>query len=188
MFLGPVYGFGPTQIGYFYFTPIVAVILGEVMGHWLHDILAKQYIRTHHGRFEPEVRLRAVLLSTPFTIVGLVLIGQSLERNWHYMAASVSWGLYVFGVMVTTVALSSYCLDCYPEASGEVSAWLNNSRTAGGFIISYFQVTWANKQGTKLSFGIQACVVAAAFVIILVLMKWGKKMRVRSGPLNFATV
>jgi hypothetical protein len=166
----------------------VAVLLGEAAGHWLHDVLARRHVRARGGRFEPEARLAAVVLATPLTVAGLVLVGQALGRGWHYMAAAAAWGLYVFGVMVTTVALSSYCLDCYPEASGEVSAWLNNSRTAGGFVISYFQVTWATEQGTKLSFGIQACVVAAAFLIILVLMRWGKSMRVWSGPLNFTTV
>lgn len=67
MFLAPQYGFGPKQIGFFYFTPVVAVILGEVVGHWLHDILAKQYIGNNHGRFEPEVRLRAIIIALPFS-------------------------------------------------------------------------------------------------------------------------
>jgi len=187
LFLTSLYDFGPRQVGFFYFTPVVAVILGEVTGHWMHDALAKQYIRRHRGHFEPEARLRAMFFSMPFIIVGLVLIGQCFANGWHYMATSICWGLYVFGMMITTVALSSYCLDCYPEASGEVSAWLNFARTVGGFIISYFQVTWAEAQGTKLSFGIQAAICAGAFLLIIVLLRWGKTMRVWAGPLNFAT-
>jgi hypothetical protein len=106
--------------------------------------------------------------------------------------------------MITTVALNAYNLDSYPEASGEVSAWINMARTVscigsfywvhgadreqtGGFIISYFQVTWANAQGTKVSFGIQAAICAAAFFIIVALQFVGKKLRIKSGPLNFAT-
>lgn len=188
MFLGPAYGFGLKQTGFFYFTPIVAVILGEVSGHWLHDFLAKQYIRTHKGHFEPEVRLRAICVALPFMVIGLVLVGQSLDGHWHFMACSVAWGLYVFSAMVTTVACSSYVLDSYPEASGEVSAWLNFFRTLGGFIVSYFQVTWATAQGTKVSFGIQAAICGGAFLIILALMIWGKKLRMWAGPLNFTTV
>ncbi|KAK3938172.1 major facilitator superfamily domain-containing protein [Diplogelasinospora grovesii] len=188
IFLTPLYDFGPKQIGFFYFTPVVATILGEITGHWLHDAVAKQYIRTHKGHFEPEVRLRAIFLSIPFMVIGLVLIGQCLENAWPYMVTSVCWGLYVFGIMITTVAVSSYCLDSYPEASGEVAAWLNNSRTIGGFIISYFQVTWAESQGTRLSFGIQAAICGAAFILVLIMMRWGKAMRLWAGPLNFATV
>ena len=185
--LQPVYGFGVLQIGYFYFTPVVAVIFGEVAGHWLHDAVAKQYIRSHKGHFEPEVRLRAIFVSLPFMIVGIVILGQSLQHEWHYMVSSVTWGLYVFGIMITTVAVSSYCLDSYPEASGEVSAWVNFSRTIGGFIISYFQVSWATSEGAAKSFGIQGAVMAAAFILILAILRWGKSMRVWAGPLNFAT-
>lgn len=187
IFLTPLYDFGPLQIGYFYFTPVVAVLLGELTGHWLHDFVAQQYIRTHRGHFEPEVRLRAIFVSLPLMIIGLVLIGQALQDGWHFMALSVSWGLYVYGIMITTVAISSYCLDSYPEASGEVSAHVNNARTLGGFIISYFQVTWANTSGTKISFGVQGAIVAAAFGIVIVLMVFGKRMRVWAGPLGFAT-
>jgi hypothetical protein len=187
IFLTPLYNFGPLQIGYFYFTPVVAVLLGEMSGHFMHDMLAKSYIKTHKGHFEPEVRLRAIFFSLPLMVVGLVLIGQALENAWHFMALSVSWGLYVYGIMITTVAVSSYCLDSYPEASGEVSAHLNNARTLGGFIISYFQVQWAEKSGTKISFGVQAAIVAAAFGIVIVLMVFGKRMRIWAGPLRFAT-
>ncbi len=36
------YGFGPLAIGYLYFTPIIAVLLGEVMGNWGNDVSSIQ--------------------------------------------------------------------------------------------------------------------------------------------------
>ncbi|KKY16357.1 putative mfs transporter [Phaeomoniella chlamydospora] len=188
IFLEPLYGFGALQIGYFYFTPIVAVALGEITGHWLHDAIARQYIHKHHGHFEPEVRLRAIFVSIPCMISGLVGLGFCLDRGWHYMTTSVCWGLYVFGVMIATVALNAYNLDSYPEGSGEVAAWLNQARVLGGFIISYFQVKWADSMGADKSFSVQGAIVAAAFFIVLILIKWGKSMREWSGPLQFKTI
>jgi hypothetical protein len=129
IFLTPLYNFGPKQIGFFYFTPIVAALLGEFAGHWLHDAIARQYIKSHHGHFEPETRLRAIWFSTPFMLAGLVGMGFALEEAYHYMVTSLFWGLYVFGIMITTVALNAYNLDSYPEASGEVSAWINFARS-----------------------------------------------------------
>ena len=188
IFLQPLYGFGYKQIGFFYFTPVVAGLLGEITGHWLHDILARSYIKRHQGTFEPEVRLRATYFSTPFLITGLVILGFALERGWHYMLTSLGWGMYVFGIMVTTVAVNAYNLDAYPEGSGEVAAWINFARTTGGFIISYFQVKWAARDGTIVSFGVQAGICAAAFSLIVFLQFFGKKLRQRSGELGFHTV
>lgn len=187
IFLTVSYGFGPLQIGYFYFTPLVATLLGEVTGHWLHDFIFKRYIRSHDGHFEPEVRLRAIWVSTPFIIAGLVGVGFSFEYTYHYMVASVFWGLYVYGVMISTVAINAYNLDCYPEAAGETAAWVNFGRTAGGFIISYFQIPWAAAQGTRTTFGIQAAIAAFAFLLVVMLQYFGKSLRIKSGPLNFAT-
>ncbi|KAK2671638.1 Major facilitator superfamily [Fusarium oxysporum f. sp. vasinfectum] len=187
IFLTPLYNFGPKQIGFFYFTPVVGAISGEVVGHWLHDGIARQFIKTHNGHFEPEIRLRAIWLSTPFMLAGLVGLGFALEDGYHFMITALFWGLYVFGIMVTTVALNAYNLDSYPEASGEVSAWINFARTAGGFIISYFQVKWAHWVGAKVSFGTQAGICAFAFLIIISLQVFGKTLRIKTGKLHFPT-
>jgi hypothetical protein len=71
-------------------------------------------------------------ISTPFILAGLVGLGFCLEDGYHYMVTSLFWGLYVFGIMITTVGLNAYNLDSYPEASGEVSSWINFARTTGG--------------------------------------------------------
>ena len=89
--------------------------------------------------------------------------------------------------MIATVAVNSYNLDCYPGASGEMAAWMNESRTLGGFVISYVQVNWAESMGVDKTFAIQAGIMTAAFGIILILMIWGKTLRMKSGPLHFKT-
>ena len=103
------------------------------------------------------------------------------------MIAALGWGLYVFGIMITTTAISAYLLDSYPDASGEVAAWLNWARVAGGFIISYFQIEWAQKMGATKSFAIQAAICAGAFVFIIILQVWGKRLRIWSGRPHFKT-
>ena len=145
-----------------------------------------------------------MFVSTPFMLAGLIGLGFALEEGYHYMITSLFWGLYVFGIMITTVALNAYNLDSYPEASGEVSSWINFARTTGGsshlrpnlsltadtrpgFIISYFQVSWANSTGTKSSFGTQAGVCVFAFLLLLGVIVFGKRLRLWSGPLKFAT-
>ncbi|KAJ5465294.1 Major Facilitator Superfamily protein [Penicillium daleae] len=177
IFLGPLYGFGLKQIGFFYFSPVIAALIGELVGHWLHDAAAKYYMQRHRGQFEPEARLQVIWCATPFMITGLALFGFCLERKYHYMVTAIAWGLYVFGVMIATVGINAYNLDSYPEASGEVTAWINMARTTGGFIVSYFQVKWAQSVGTEVSFGTQAGIVGAMFSLVVIMQLWGKKMR-----------
>ncbi|KAJ5805754.1 major facilitator superfamily domain-containing protein [Penicillium pulvis] len=187
IFLAPKYGFGAKAIGFFYFTPIVAAIIGEICGHWLHDFIAKTYTKRNNNHLDPEARLYAIWFAMPFLVPGLILLGFALERHYHYMLAALGWGLYVFGIMIVTVAVNSYVLDAYPEASGEVAAWVNFGRTTGGFIVSYFMVEWAQKEGTIKQFGTMCGIVGAAFFIVLALQVWGKELRAWSGPARFKT-
>ncbi|KAL8841167.1 MAG: hypothetical protein Q9170_001021 [Blastenia crenularia] len=185
VFLMLSYGFGLKQIGYFYFTPIVAAILGNLIGYWLHDLIVTLYMRSHRGRFESEARLWAGWLATPFLAGGLILLGFCLQKRFHYMVTSVAWGLYVFGTMIASVGVDAYVLDSYPEGPGEVIMWLTAARTVGGFLITLFEVRWAARSGADVSFGIQGGQCAAAFLILLLLQVYGKRLRHWQGPLPF---
>ena len=187
IFLQPLYSFGPRQIGFFYFTPIVATILGEVSGHWIHDLVAHISMRRHGGHLHPEARLWVIYVSAPTMVAGLVLLGFALQNAYHYMILALGWGLYNYGIMVTTVAVNAYMLSSYPDGAGEVAAWLNFSRVLGGFVITYVQVDWATSVGPKSSFCTQAGIVAAATILVVILQVWGARLRAWAGPLNFKT-
>ena len=61
-------------------------------------------------------------------IPGLIIVGQTLEKHLSYAGIIMGWGMYVFGVMLATVAVTAYALDSYPNASSEVSGLLNFAR------------------------------------------------------------
>lgn len=176
-FNNPIFIITYHLLGFFFFAPIVAAILAEAIGHFLHDGLAQLYIRRHRGCLEPEARLSVIYFAIPFLITGLVVLGFALEHKWHYMITAVAWGMYVFGTMITSVGVSAYQLDAYPKESGEVGAWINFSRTAGGFIVAYFQVRWVGKTGAAVCFGTQAAICAAVVPIVVILQVWGERLR-----------
>ncbi|OCL04421.1 MFS general substrate transporter [Glonium stellatum] len=173
------YGFSSKGVGFLYFTPLVAVSLGEGFGHFFNDWIANRYVRKHDGIFKPEARLITNYIAAAFMIPGLIVVGQTLQKHLNYVGIIIGWGMYVFGVMLATVAITAYSLDSYPTASSEVSGLLNFSR---GFSVGYFQQPWGAKSGYSLSFGIQAIIVAVAITIIAILQTFGGKLRHKAGP------
>lgn len=178
------YGFNSKAIGFLYLTPIVGVALGEFFGHFFNDILANRYIRTHHGIFNSEARLWTNYIATLLMIPGIIIVGQALEKTLHYSAIVVGWGMYVFGLMLASVAITTYALDSYPTRSGEVSCFLNFARVGGGFTVGYFQQSWGSRDGYGVSFGIQAMLVGLAFVILICLHRFGATMRAKGGEVK----
>lgn len=171
------YGFGPKAIGFLYFTPMVAIVLGESFGHFFNDFLAHRYIRRHRGLFEPEARLWTNYIAAIFMIPGLILVGEGLHKHLHWVALVFGWGMYVFGVLTASVAISTYALDCYPTRSGEVANYLNFARVGGGFAVGYFQQSWGSRVGYDVSFGTQAAIVVCAIVVLVCIQVFGKRMR-----------
>ena len=187
VFILPEYHFGYQQLAALYVAPVLGAFMGEVGGHWLHDAVGHIYARRNDGVLAPEARLIIIWFVTPIYILAINLLGTSLHKHWHYMVLAVAWFLHNLSTVISTTALYAYCLDSYPEGSGETAAWLNASRNWGGFVIGYVQLNWAAAQGTQIEFGIQSAIVAAAFSIIVFLQFFGAKLRARQGPMYFKT-
>lgn len=178
------YGFTDRSLGFIYFTPVVAVIIGETFGHVFNDYLFARYIRTHGGIFQPEARLPSNYIAAIFMIPGIILVGQALTQHLHYVATVMGWGMFVFGCMVASVAIAAYALDSYPTGSGEVSGLITMSRIIGGFAVPYFQQPWGQANGYDVSFGVQAALIALALVLLSGIHVFGARMRAWGGILD----
>jgi hypothetical protein len=129
------YGFSQNAVGYLFFAPIIAVILGEAFGNYFNDFILYLYVRNHDGMFVPEARLSPIYLSTVFMVPGLIIIGHALEHHLHWAAIVMGWGMFVWGCMLASVAIQAYVFDSYPTAAGEVASLINFSRLIGGFSV-----------------------------------------------------
>ncbi|RFU25948.1 hypothetical protein B7463_g10390, partial [Scytalidium lignicola] len=178
------YGFSANAVGLIYFSPIVAVFAGEAFGHFFNDYLADRYTRQHHGVFVIETRLWTNYIAIILMIPGLVLVGETLQNHLHWVGIVFGWGMFQFGVMLVSVATVAYVLNCYPRASGEVSALINFGRVATGFSVGYFQQEWGFKQGFSISFGLQAVIIVCAYILLICLQVFGGRLRHWAGPVS----
>ena len=155
---------------------VVATILAEIAGHWVHDLAGSIYAY-YTGRFETKSCPIPIYLATFIMVICIVPIDSGLQYIWYYIAITISIGLFVFGFMVITTAIDAYVLNSYPEASGEILAWINAARTVGGFIITCFETEWAMAERIPRSLGIQGAIVAiVVFMFVVSLQIWGKCM------------
>ncbi|KAG9074645.1 hypothetical protein FS749_013774 [Ceratobasidium sp. UAMH 11750] len=156
-----------------YLTPIIAALLGELVGHWLNDLLAKQYIRRHHGVFKPEARLIMPYLGSFWATFGLITLGATLQHRLSIVGVIFGWGMLIFGVMQIVTSMYAYCSDLLPDRQGELSAILNWARVLGGFSVAYYQVPWAERAGSLEVFGVEAAIVVAITALIIPVLQFG---------------
>ncbi|KAF8126214.1 MFS general substrate transporter [Boletus edulis] len=175
VFLGtpaPV-GFGYNQniVAGAYATPMVAIVIGEVIGRFVNDWILKFSIRRNQGFFEAENRLWVCYLAMPLYLCGFLALGAGVQ-HLNIAALIMGWGIAEVAVMINTVAIYAYCNDCFPRHQGEISALINLARTLGGFSVAYFQVPWATKSGALVVTGVEAAIAIGLFLIAVPLVQW----------------
>ncbi|KAI9444209.1 MFS general substrate transporter [Lactarius indigo] len=174
------YGFSQYAIAGAYATPMVAVIIGELIGHFVNDAIMHVTTRRNNGVFEAESRLWTCYIAVPLYICGFVVLGATLQNHLSVGALVMGWGIAEVAIMVNTVAVYAYANDCFPKHQGEISALLNLARTLGGFSVAYFQVPWATKHGALQTFGCEAAVVAGLFLLTVpTIQLMGRMLRER---------
>jgi len=201
------YGFGAVTIGLIYLSPVVSVGLGELFGHYFNDWNAARYIARHGGVFRPEARLWANYVGGFLMTPGLVLLGQALQHRltvgavvmgkqspsqWYkprqhlnLLTFTLGWGMYMVGIMISSVGITAYVLDAYPTSAGEVSALLNFARAFGGFTMGYFQVARGETTGFGVNFGLQGMIVGMATISLTLIHIFGERLRKKGGALSF---
>ncbi|EJD08564.1 MFS general substrate transporter [Fomitiporia mediterranea MF3/22] len=171
VFLGtpPPVGFGLSEdaISGSYGTPIVAVLIGEVVGRYANEWFMNMGIKRNKGVFEAETRLWACYIAMPLYLCGFLTLGGSIQNKLSIGGVIMGWGIAEVAVMINTVAVYAYCNDCFPRHKGEISGLINLARTLGGFSVAYFQVPWATKNGALQTFGVEAAIVMALFILIV---------------------
>ncbi|KAF9448590.1 MFS general substrate transporter [Macrolepiota fuliginosa MF-IS2] len=174
------FGFNPTTVSGIYATPVIAVILGEIIGRYLNDWVMDLSIKRNHGVFEAESRLWTCYFGVVLYVIGFVILGVSLQDRLSIPVIIVGWAIAQVAVLVTTVAVYAYCNDCFPHKRGEISALLNLVRTLGGFSVAYYQVPWATKHGALQTLGCEAAIVAGLFILTVPFLQYkGRAIRAR---------
>ena len=159
--------------------------MGWLAGDFLHGAVGRFYTRGHAGRLDPEARLIITYPATLILCLSLIILGFSLQHQWHYIVIAVFATTQCFGVMIVTTAINAYLLACYPDVSGEVGAWTTASRNWAGFMATYIQIEWVAQLGPAKVFGIQAAITFASLFLIVFLQLYGKRMRQWQGGMLF---
>ncbi|KAK7428868.1 hypothetical protein QQZ08_004638 [Neonectria magnoliae] len=112
------------------------------------------------------------------------IVGQALQRHLHITAIIFGWGIFSFGVMTMSVAVTAYALDSYPTAPAELVAG-STSRVPLAVSVSDTSSRHGEQRvGAAASFGTQSAVVAVAAVPVLLVHIYGHGMRKRFGQIK----
>ncbi|PKX92340.1 putative MFS transporter [Aspergillus novofumigatus IBT 16806] len=159
----PPYLFNTVQSASLRWAPIIGGLLGYAFGYWFNGWIENSRQQT----WRPEYRLHGVWVAIGVMACGLLTYGMTLNYHKHWIGLAFGWLMVVFGMISSTVSITAYNLEKYPDQSTVVSAIINAWRTASGFSVGYFQPSWIAKDGTAAVFGTQVAVVVAVLILTI---------------------
>ncbi|KAL4752614.1 hypothetical protein BDW72DRAFT_202120 [Aspergillus terricola var. indicus] len=144
------------------------------------DYLTLKLARRNAGIMEAEHRLYPFSLCLILVPCSLILWGVGAAHGIHWFGLLVAMCLLALTNTAGITLSVNYLVDSYRELSGDAMATVILVRNTMSFAMGYGITPWVER------LGYQDCFVSAAFVglacsaVFLVMLKWGKRCRVKS--------
>lgn len=171
------YGFSTGLSGLAYLGIGLGFISGLVLCGLTNDRVVLKLTRRNGGKYEPEMRLPAMIFFACFLPVSFFWYGWVVDKNVHWIAAIIGMMPFGVGMMGVYLPIQTYVIDCYQGYAASANASLTTIRSlvggllplAGPKLFASLGLGWGN---SLLGF------IALAFVPVpIVFSRYGQRIR-----------
>ncbi|KAJ5176995.1 uncharacterized protein N7482_002872 [Penicillium canariense] len=171
------YGFSTGLSGLAYMGIGLGFMLGLGTIAMTSDRVVVKLTQRNGGKFEPEMRLPAMIFYACFLPISFFWYGWTVDKNVHWIAPIIGMMPFGFGMMGIYLPIQTYVIDCYPSYAASANATLTTSRSlvgallplAGPALFDSLGLGWGN---SLLGF------LALAFIPIPILFsRYGQRIR-----------
>ncbi|UPK92228.1 hypothetical protein LCI18_003163 [Fusarium solani-melongenae] len=177
---GEPYNFKSSMVGLSYISCCIGVIVGALVSGNFSDWLTIKLARRNNGIMEAEHRLWPFAICVIMVPGSLILWGVGAQHGVHWFGLIFAMGCLAFTSAVGITLSVNYLIDSYHDISGDAIVTVILVRNTMSFAISYGITPWLT------DLGYQNCFISAAFVgmtaslVFLVMIKYGKSLRIKS--------
>ncbi|RMZ68230.1 serine threonine kinase 16 [Pyrenophora seminiperda CCB06] len=185
---GPGYNFKPSMVGLSYVSCCIGVVCGALFSGRFSDWLTIKLARRNNGVMEAEHRLwpfAACLIMVP---AFLILWGVGAAHGIHWFGLVFAMGCVAFTSSVGVTLSVNYMIDSYHDISGDAIVTVILIRNTMSFAISYGITPWLRHLGYQNCFLSAAFVGMAASAVFLIMIRYGKGMRIKSSSKYYSIV
>ncbi|KAF2260877.1 putative MFS transporter [Lojkania enalia] len=177
---GAPYNFSASMVGLSYVSCVIGVIIGSIISGRASDWLTIKLARRNNGIMEAEHRLWPFVTCLVAVPSFLILWGVGAAQGIHWFGLVFAMGGLAFTSTVGITLSVNYLIDSYHDVSGDAIVTVILVRNTMSFAISYGITPWLT------NLGYQNCFISAAFIgmaassVFLVMVKFGKGLRIKS--------
>ncbi|CAK7215376.1 hypothetical protein SBRCBS47491_002464 [Sporothrix bragantina] len=178
----PPYNWSAANVGLSYIAELLGTYVSGFVAGRLADRLTIRLAKRNNGVMEPEFRLWLFALLALLAPFGLFLYGIGYAHGLSYWA--ILFGMLMVGFIGPACGslTVTYIVDCFREMSGEALITVVLIRNTMNFGFNYGVTPWVDNLGAQNTFLMAGVIAFATTLVFLVMIVWGKKMRIAGAP------
>lgn len=185
---GEPYNFPPSMVGLSYLSCVIGVIVGSLTSGRLSDWLTIKLARRNKGVMEAEHRLWPFATCLIMVPGSLILWGVGAAHGVHWFGLIFAMACLAYTSSLGVTLSVNYMIDSYHDISGDGIVAVILIRNTMSFAVNYGITPWLRNLGYQNCFLSAAFVGLAASSVFLIMIKFGKRLRVKSSSKYWSIV
>jgi MFS family permease len=177
---GAPYNFSASMVGLSYIACVIGVIVGSLTSGRLSDWLVIKLARRNNGVMEAEHRLWPFVTCLIMVPGSLLLWGVGAAHGIHFVGLFFAMACLAYTSTLGVTLSVNYMIDSYHDISGDAIVAVILIRNTMSFAVNYGITPWLTNLGYQNCFLSAAFVGLAASSVFLLMIKFGKRLRIKS--------
>ncbi|KAJ5576469.1 hypothetical protein N7535_003395 [Penicillium sp. DV-2018c] len=173
------YGFSVGLSGLAYLGIGLGFFAGLAIMAFTNDRMVTAAAAKNGGKFEPEMRLPAMIMYAFILPISFFWYGWTAEKHVHWIVPII--GMFPFGVgmMGVFMPIQTYIIDCYPKYAASANATLTATRSLVGALLPLAGPTMFEDMGLGWGNSLLGFLALAFIPIPILFIKYGKIIRLK---------
>jgi hypothetical protein len=185
---GAPYNFSASMVGLSYLSCVIGVAVGSLTSGRASDWLTLKLARKNNGIMEAEHRLWPFATCLVMVPGSLLLWGVGAAHGVHWFGLVFAMACLAYTSSLGVTLSVNYMIDSYHDISGDAIVAVILIRNTMSFAVNYGITPWLNNLGYQNCFLSAAFVGLAASSVFLIMIKFGKRLRIKSNSKYWSIV
>ncbi|KAJ5134635.1 MFS multidrug transporter [Penicillium atrosanguineum] len=171
------YGFTTGLSGLAYLGIGIGFGIGLVANALTNDKIVMKLTRRNGGKFEPEMRLPAMIFYSCILPISFFWYGWTVDQDVFWIAPIIGMVPFGIGMMGVYLPIQTYVIDCYPAYAASANATLTATRSLVGALLPLAGPKLFDSLGLGWGNSLLGFIALAFIPVPIVFSRYGQRIR-----------
>jgi MFS family permease len=171
------YGFSAGLSGLAFLGIGLGYFIGLALYGLTNDRIVMKLVQRNGGKYEPEMRLPAMIVFASLLPISFFWYGWSVDKNVHWIVPIIGMLPYGIGLMGVFLPVQTYIIDSYQEYAASANASLTTVRSLVGAVLPLAGPQLFKALGLGWGNSLLGFIALAFLPVPIIFSRYGQRIR-----------